>query len=218
MTEGAKNVQIGGRLGGRRVRAGDPPRPGYVSITGEKEVSAMRCRKNKAFTLVELLVVIIIIGILAAVAIPQFGDSSADAKQSALKENLRTLRAAVEKYHIDHTSVYPGAVKTHRATAAGAPAAHASAAEAFLKQMTAYSNDAGDTCDEKNASFPYGPYIKRKLPDNPLPAATATGDPDGVSVVTDTTPITADGTPTVGWKYSSARGEFIANSATYASY
>ena len=77
----------------------------------------MKARKNKAFTLVELLVVIIIIGILAAVAIPQFGDSSADAKQAALKENLRTMRSAVEAYYIDHTSTYPGTVATHKTTA-----------------------------------------------------------------------------------------------------
>ena len=178
----------------------------------------MRTRKSKAFTLVELLVVIAIIGILAAVAIPQFGDSSAEAKKSALKENLRALRAGVEKYHIDHTSVYPGLIKTHRTTAAGAPAAHADVETAFLKQMVTYSDALGNTCDEKNTSFPYGPYVKRKIPDNPLPAATATGDPDGINVVTDTTPLAVDGTPTVGWKYSNARGEFIANNSTYGTY
>lgn len=178
----------------------------------------MRVRGNKAFTLVELLVVIIIIGILAAVAIPQFGDSSLQAKQSALKENLRMLRSSVEKYHVDHSSVYPGLIATDRATAAGAPAAHASVAAAFLAQMTVYSDASGNTCAEKSASFPYGPYVKRKIPDNPLPAATATGDPDGVNVVTDTTPLTVDGTPTVGWKYSNARGELIVNNSAYGSY
>ena len=178
----------------------------------------MIARRKRAFTLVELLVVIIIIGILAAVAIPQFGDSSADAKVSALKENLRTLRTAIEKYHIQHTAVYPGIIATHRATAAGAPAAHASTAEAFGKQVTAYSDGLGNTCDEKSANFPYGPYIKNRIPDNSLPAATATGDPDVVNVVTDTTPLTVDGTPTTGWKYSNARGELIANNSTYASY
>ncbi len=178
----------------------------------------MRTRRSKAFTLVELLVVIIIIGILAAVAIPQFGDSSKQAKESALKENLRMLRASIEKYHVDHTSTYPGFIATHKATVAGAPAAHATTEAAFLAQMTMYSDAAGNTCAEKSATFPYGPYVKRKLPNNPLPAATATGDPDGVNVVTDTTPITVDGTPTVGWKYSNARGELIANSSTYGSY
>jgi len=178
----------------------------------------MNVRKRKAFTLVELLVVIIIIGILAAVAIPQFGDSSTDAKKAALKENLRMLRSAVDKYYQDHTSVYPGVIATHKATAAGTASAHATTADAFLKQMTAYSNSAGATCDEKDSSFPYGPYIKRQLPDNPLPATTATGDPDGVTVATDTIRLTADASPTTGWKASSATGEVIANNTTYASY
>ena len=164
------------------------------------------------------MVGIIIIGILAAVAIPQFGDSSLQAKESALKENLRMFRSAIDKYHVDHASVFPGTIATHKTTAAGAAAAHASAEAAFLAQMTMYSNATGDTCAEKSANFPYAPYIKRKLPDNPLPAATATGDPDGVNVTTDTVPVTVDGTPTVGWKYSSARGELIANNSTYGSY
>jgi len=177
----------------------------------------MRAHKTKAFTLVELLVVIIIIGILAAVAIPQFGDSSADAKKAALKENLKTLRTAVEQYAIDHTSTYPGTIATHKTTVAGTAAAHTDAATAFLKQLTTYSDDSGNTCDEKSSSFPYGPYIKRKLPDNPLPASGSV-DADGVNVTTLTVPLTVDGTPTTGWKYSTPRGEVIANNATYANY
>ena len=174
--------------------------------------------RNRGFTLVELLVVIIIIGILAAVAIPQFGDSSTDAKKAALKENLRTFRSAIEKYYVDHNSAYPGVIKTHKTTAAGAAAAHANAAEAFLKQMTTYSTATGNTCDELSASFPLKPYLKRKLPDNPLPADGAAGDPDSVTVGTDTVRLTADASPTTGWKFSSQTGEIIANNTTYASY
>jgi prepilin-type N-terminal cleavage/methylation domain-containing protein len=177
----------------------------------------MRARTTKAFTLVELLVVIIIIGILAAVAIPQFGDSSADAKKAALKENLKTMRTAIEQYAIDHTSTYPGTVATHKTTVAGSATAHADGGTAFLKQLTTYSDDSGNTCDEKSTSFPYGPYIKRKLPDNPLPASGSV-DADAVNVTTDTTPLTVDGTPATGWKYSSARGEIVANNATYVTY
>jgi len=178
----------------------------------------MTAPKRKGFTLVELLVVIIIIGILAAVAIPQFGDSSTDAKKASLKENLRTLRSTADKFYIDHNSFYPGVIKTHQATAAGSPAAHANAAEAFVKQMTAYSDLAGNTCDEKSASFPFGPYCKRALPNNPLPATTATANPSGITVTTDTVRLTADGSPTTGWKFSSATGEVIANNSDYASY
>ncbi len=174
--------------------------------------------RRKAFTLVELLVVIIIIGILAAVAIPQFGSSSEDAKVAALKENLRTMRSAIEKYYIEHNNVYPGIVKTHRATGAGSAAAHTSTEDAFVKQLTMYSDANGNTCAEMHSSFPFKPYLKSGVPANPLPAAGAVADPAGVNVVTDTTPLTADGSATKGWKFSSARGDIIANNSTYQSF
>jgi general secretion pathway protein G len=179
----------------------------------------MRAHRRRAFTLVELLVVIIIIGILAAVAIPQFGDSSTDAKKSALKENLRTMRSAIEKYYHDHNSTYPGVVQTHKATAAGSAEAHSDVGEAFLKQLTTYSDASGNTCDEKNASFPYKPYIKRQLPTNPLPASgVTTAQSDDVNVTTDTTRLTVDASPSTGWKFSSETGELIANNSSYSSY
>ena len=48
--------------------------------------------RRYAFTLVELLIVVIILGILAAVVIPQFSDASTDARVSSLTTNLATIR------------------------------------------------------------------------------------------------------------------------------
>jgi general secretion pathway protein G len=178
--------------------------------------SAVR-RGPRAFTLVELLIVITIVGILAAVAIPQFGDSSTDAKIAALDQNLACIRSAIELYHYQHNGTYPGTIAGHSSTAGGVERAHASAAEAFEFQMTYYSNAGGHTCAEKDSSYPYGPYLRKGVPDNPLPAGTATGNADSVNVTTDTTSLSADAKPATGWKASSETGEFIANNSQYES-
>ena len=64
-------------------------------------------KKKLAFTLVELLIVVIILGILAAVVIPQFSDASTDAKTSSLQTNLATMRGQIELYRLQHNGQYP---------------------------------------------------------------------------------------------------------------
>jgi general secretion pathway protein G len=56
---------------------------------------------ESGFTLLELLVVMTIIGILAAVAIPALRDSPQRAREAALKEDLFTLRSTIDQYHGD---------------------------------------------------------------------------------------------------------------------
>jgi general secretion pathway protein G len=65
--------------------------------------------KSKGFTLVELIVVVLILGILAAVAAPKFFDTATDARQSGTKQSLNVLRDAIELYRSQNGSYPPAA-------------------------------------------------------------------------------------------------------------
>jgi len=71
----------------------------------------MFVRKSKSgFTLVEILIVVIILGILAAIVIPQFTNASQDARKSSLMSQLQTLRSQVELYRLQHDGTLPSLI------------------------------------------------------------------------------------------------------------
>lgn len=65
--------------------------------------------RKKGFTLVEILIVVVILGILAAIVIPQFTDASTEAKVSSLVSNLHAVRSQIQLYKI-REDAWPSAV------------------------------------------------------------------------------------------------------------
>ena len=123
--------------------------------------------RKSAFTLIEVLIVVVIMAILAATIIPQFTDSTKDAKTSTVKFNLATLRSQIQLYRAQHNGLVPGAT---------------------LSQLTT-TTDASGTAGS-GANFVFGPYL-REIPVNPFtnaktvtttsedPIATAPGGTGG---------------------------------------
>lgn len=99
-------------------------------------------RRLRAFTLVEVLIVVIVLGILAAIVVPQFSSASQDATLSALQTTLQTMRAQLELYKLQHLGNYPTLAS-------------------FTAQMTAQTDVTGA------AGTDFGPYILA-VPVNPF--------------------------------------------------
>jgi len=64
---------------------------------------------QRGFTLIEVLIVVVIMAVLAATIIPQFTDSTQDARNSSMVFNLHTLRAQIQLYKAQHAGVLPSA-------------------------------------------------------------------------------------------------------------
>ena len=161
------------------------------------------------FTLIELLIVVIILAIISAIAIPQFSAATSDAQESALDANLATMRNSLEQYRAQHTgNVYPGANASSGATcpAGAAPGTGAAGTlQAMQDQLMFASNAAGQTCSIAGGAFRFGPYVRQGLPTEPITSS------DAVVVTTTGAPIVATAA-TGGWAYDTSSGQFVMNS------
>lgn len=71
----------------------------------------MSIRSRQGFTLIELLIVVVIIGILAAIAVPKFAATKDKTKLAAIKSDVRNLMNAEEAYYVDFMA-YTTAITT----------------------------------------------------------------------------------------------------------
>jgi prepilin-type N-terminal cleavage/methylation domain-containing protein len=74
-------------------------------------------KSKKGFTLIELMIVVAIIGILAAVAIPRFSDMLEKAREGATKGNVGAIKSAISIYYGDNTGAWPWSIDVTQAGA-----------------------------------------------------------------------------------------------------
>ncbi|HSV27825.1 MAG TPA: prepilin-type N-terminal cleavage/methylation domain-containing protein [Sedimentisphaerales bacterium] len=113
----------------------------------------------RAFSLVELLIIVAIIGILAAVVMPTVVTHSRRAKEAAARENLQILRSAIELYAAQHNGIPPGYF--------GGDVTTTPNQLVFMLQMLRSTDIRGFLGDTGDPAFPYGPYLT-SIPVNPL--------------------------------------------------
>ena len=134
-------------------------------------------RWKSGFTLVEFLIVAVILGILAAIVIPQYAEASNQARESRLIKALQTMRSQIELYKIQHNDSLPGA------------------GGATIEQAITGLTDINGDVAAAAGNGVYGPYLQ-KLPENPftggrgINGAAADGSPQGWTLDTDPTSAT----------------------------
>jgi len=144
--------------------------------------------RRSAFTLIEVLIVVVIMAILAATIIPQFTDSTKDAKASTVKFNLATLRSQIQLYRTQHNGVNPSAT---------------------LVELTTSTDVSG--AQGSGANYPYGPYL-RQIPVNPFSNSST------VTVITSDPATAGNVTSGGGWLYNATTGNVYIDNSTYYTF
>ena len=138
-------------------------------------------RAKSGFTLVEFLIIGVILGILAAIVVPQFSQASIEARESSLCGDLQTMRSKIDLYKVQHGDCLPGM-------------GSASVQEA----LTGLTDVDGNVAEEVGDGV-YVPYVK-EIPTNPFNELNTIRQ-DGV----------AAGANTHGWRLDMSSGVFQAD-------
>lgn len=158
--------------------------------------------KQRAFSIIELVVAVVILGVLAAMAIPRVSQGATDRAESGLKTDLAVLRTAIELYYHDH-GAYPG----QKPAGSGAPEAGTAA---FVRQLTQYTDAEGHASPTPSETSCHGPYLEHGIPTCPVSPVCPSARVyliAGVAV-----PAHSQAAGDAGWIYNCETGYIAANS------
>ena len=111
----------------------------------DPHTGGLDCRAvQRAFTLIEILMVVVILAILAAIVIPKFTSAFDDSREKSIQMNLYRIRSQLGLYQQQHNG-FPTLAN-------------------FVNQMTQASDIDGNTAAAGTAGFPLGPYLRRIPP------------------------------------------------------
>ncbi len=157
--------------------------------------------RKLGFSLVELVVVIVIIGVLAAIAVPRLSQGTSAASESALRGNLSALRSAIALYAAEHAGAFPGYHKIDGSQKGNGDE------EDFYAQLLEYSSVTGVTGSHTSSRL-FGPYL-RGIPRLNV-GINAAEKADEVDFDTEL-PLDEHEGNKKGWIYNPETGQIIAN-------
>jgi general secretion pathway protein G len=143
-------------------------------------------------------VVVVILGIVAAIVLPQFSNASSSARGVTLKDDLRFLRNQSLTYKVLHVDVPPGYDN-------GDPSGNASE-PSFVAQMTLYTDDKGNTSATQTVVYKNGPYLQH-IPSNPINGKAS------ILILQNGEALPADASDTYGWIYRAETQTFLSDAA-----
>jgi len=166
----------------------------------------VRRRNNEGgFTLIELIIIIVVIGILTAIAVTRFQDITNDAAVAATKGNLGTVRGAIQLVHAKTLIAGVSASNPEFPTVVEMNSNRTSSTRpASVRDLKLIDGPSGSNCQNPNVCMPENTV-------SPLGTLAAR------SLVVGVTAASADArvvTGSSGWAYSPDTGEFYANQAT----
>ncbi|HOL31828.1 MAG TPA: prepilin-type N-terminal cleavage/methylation domain-containing protein [Anaerohalosphaeraceae bacterium] len=151
---------------------------------------------KNGFTLIELMIVVAILGILAAIVLPQVEGHTVQAKEAAVKDTLYTVRTQIQLYKLQHNGLAPGYINTTQATPT---------ILGYQLTGTLAMNGLAVSSKVPSTTYPFGPYLS-SLPVNPYNNLSTIK-----MVSAETTDFSTAADNTTGWLYQKETATFKIN-------